>query len=194
MKYQLYFTIAIWSALALASAARGNVVEFDEVHPLPANFTPLAGTSIFAVDGITFAGQTEFVSDARFVGAGTDAYGIVTGPSSGAGVPTGVVLFDTPLTTLTISALSIGTGFVADVYNGSTLLNTFTGTGSANTTYFTHTFTGHITKLDFHDDGGYVGIGEMTFVLDPPAPEPNALLLIPAFGVLMMTRRPARRA
>ena len=195
MKHSDFLIAAVLAMMAASNSVRASLIEFDEARPLPANLTTLAGSNAFAFEGLTFGGQTEFVADQHFVGAGSDPYGIATGVSSGPGIPMGIVMFATPLTTLSISALSVNTDFIAEVYNGNNLLNTFTGTGSAGTTYFNHTFAGPITKLVFHDHGGYVGVGQLKFITAAPVatPEPEAMLLFPAFGLLLRQASPLTR-
>ncbi len=176
--------------IAVASAAAAaNVIEFGEPSPLPQNLAPLAGTSIYAPEGISLAGATGFVSDARFVGAGSDAYGITTVGASGT-TPVGIVQFNQPVSSLTVDGLAVTTDFIADVYDGNTLLSTFIASANpTGTLYVSHTFTGHITKLDFHDHGGYVGIGRITTVPASPTPEPGAVVAAPILAGALMLRR-----
>jgi hypothetical protein len=161
---------ALAAILGLTLPARGTTVEFNDGSPTPGNLSSLAGSTAFAADDLSFAGSTLFAVDPRFLGAGTDDDGVITGP----GVTTAEILFNTPVTDLTISAVRVNTDFYASAYDGNQLLFTYAATGGTGTQYDQYTFTGTITELDFHDHGGYVGVGRLTFdtvasdLTDPP--------------------------
>ncbi len=162
------FTLSTLVAVGLIGAvpaARADTVEFGEV-PLP-NISLGAGTIV--------------VTDAGFVGAGTDMFGVVSSVS-----PTGVVNFINPVTSLTFFSVQVLQSPLTVTYfsPGGGVVGTFSfsGGGPFDAVYHSGALTGPlIGQLQFTGAApGFVGIGRLQFTQAPPGavPEPTTLLLL----------------
>ena len=168
--------VTMFLAVLTSSAQASATVEFNEEQP--GNFTLLDNTAYYGSYGLAFADTTYWAIDDRFVGAGTDQYGITTtgGPDNEMSV-----LFTSLASSATFDWTTIfSNDFYAQAFDSDgNLLDTYSATGLSGTSYGSVTFSGvgNIAKVKMHDGTGTIGVGRLTYTSANVIPAPGALLL-----------------
>jgi hypothetical protein len=165
---------ALIISLSAAASMAGITVEFSEVD-LP-SLTLLDGTAYFDAYSLAFEDTTYYAVDGRFIGAGADDRGITTtdGPDN-----LMTIVFAKPATYVQVDWVA---GASNDIYTTvydsdggifASSISTGIGTYYGGDAY--QVFSGPlISKLTFHDDTGWIGVGRIAF---EPIPAPGAILL-----------------
>jgi hypothetical protein len=161
----------------ISGTAHATVLTFTEFG-LP-NLTVI--TNQYAAFGVTFSNAYKYI-DPRdtFDQAGIAA--LASGPV--------VASFLAPTNSIAVDWVSIAASdLFIDVFNaGNVLLDSFFFNSPGGDNVGSVTLSGlGITRLEFHDGTGQVGVSTLTF---EPVPEPTSLLLfLPGLAVLVFRRR-----